>query len=498
MFDGKRIVPQFVDEAERFARLHRSRLIFRFLKYFLQCNESELDFVIKKIYTRSIQQNTYLLKVPPARACLELMFLPFYCLATKSFIWRREKVVDYNVETIDKGYFKRWFAELYDNLEGSKRLTPRGQESFARGEVTENIDSSVRGRDLIGLFIVAPVLIIPLVVFAERYNVPILAAFTRSLYHFVKFNGYFARYPCRNFVTYSDETNHPCRYIAFRHHCRGQLVVVQNGERSCHPQLAYGMVDVYFVFGSAYADILRDIKVSVKSFHPVGALCLNEHVKAIAEGIEQAKELEHDIMFIDQSVRPYNGFSEKSADSIDAILRNLKRYKEMNPSTRLAYQLRNYCSDLTQKEIVVQHVRDLFQGGITILDNVGNGETYRNIFLANLVVTFESTVGFEAMRLGRKVLFVNYSGDPSETLCPDERFQLVDDSADYERFELRVQTLLSLGSDGIPQVALDRHFAFDGRVQQRVAQILNAYHASDITMESTPQCISHAGEMSRA
>lgn len=494
----QRIVPQFIDEAERFARLHRSRLIFRLLKYFIHCNENELDFVIKKIYTQNIDQSMYLRAVHPARACLELMLLPFYCLATKSFIWRRKKIVDYNVETIDKGYFERWFAELYDNLEGSKRLTPRAQESFAQGEVTENIDSSVRGRDLLGLFIVAPVLIIPLIVFAKRYNAPIIAAFARSLYQFVKFNGYFARYPCRTFVTYSDETNSPCRYIAFRRHCRGQLVVIQNGERNYYPQLAYGMVDVYFVFGSAYADILRDIKVLAQSFYPVGALCLNEHAKTIAERAEQVGEIEHDIMFIDQSFHPYNGLCKQSADSIDAILRNLKRYKEINPSVRLAYQLRNYCSDLTQKANVMQHIHHLFEGEITILDNRGNGETYRNIFSTNLVMTFESTVGFEAMRLGRKVLFVNYSGDPLETLCPDERFQLVDDSANYQRFALRVQALLSLKLDGIPQVALDRHVAFDGCVQQRVVQVLNTYHASDITMESSLQCISRAGEISQA
>jgi hypothetical protein len=69
-------------------------------------------------------------------------------------------------------------------------------------------------------------------------------------------------------------------------------------------------------------------------------------------------------------------------------------------------------------------------------------------------------------------LFVNFSGDPLETLCEDPRFQHEDETADYTRFESKLLERLAKGLYEVPEVARERHLALDGRAQERIARIL--------------------------
>jgi hypothetical protein len=111
-------------------------------------------------------------------------------------------------------------------------------------------------------------------------------------------------------------------------------------------------------------------------------------------------------------------------------------------------------------------------GHVELLENPDGGASYRGLARCRLLMTFESTLGFEALRAGRKALFVNFSGDPAETLCPDPRFQHVDETADYGRFEEAVLRALSEPLDGPPPAALERHPYADGRTQERIAALL--------------------------
>lgn len=97
--------------------------------------------------------------------------------------------------------------------------------------------------------------------------------------------------------------------------------------------------------------------------------------------------------------------------------------------------------------------------------------SYRNIYVSRLVITSSSTLGYEAFFFGRnkKTLFINYSGKPYDLECADSRFVLVDPTADYALFEKKVDFLLTLELTGVPDVAWERHCAFDGKVQDRIA-----------------------------
>ena len=406
---------------------------------------------------------------------LGLLLLPVYLLMKTKWIWRKEHKVTYNFDTIDPNYFNRWFAPLYDRLNGTKRITPRVRVDFGGREVTEAKDSSVALQDLFLLFPFAATVFPPLVFFCLRTRVNLIRNYTAAVKNFILFNGYFRRYPCHHFITYADEGNHPCRYVAFRRNCSGDFIVIQNGERTYHPMFAYGMTDRYFVFGQAQVKILKDLRVRAKQFEPVGALYLNEYFDQLRDDFQRKDEdCLYDILFVDQSIYPFNGFTKRSGQALEKILEHLNELKRRHPEFRIAYQLRNYGTDLKLKNAVLNRLGQLFTEKIEMLDHqgLGNLASYQNLFRTNLIVTFESTLGFEALRLGRKVLFVNYSGDPSETLCTDERFQIEDETADFDNFERHVLYLLQMRLTEIPEVALERHLAFDGKVQERILSYL--------------------------
>jgi hypothetical protein len=466
----------FLDEAEAFARARRQALPFRCLKWFTRCSEDELGFLIRKIYCESL---------PEGGACAEGWWLaglkslvqPASYLLRKTVLWNPRPAVVFDLETITPPYFERWFASAFERLDGPKRLTSRCDPQAFVGKAEARIDSTVTPATALKLLL-APLCIPALWAMSPAANSPkFLAAFRQALGFYAVFEGHFRRYPCRHFLTFSDETNHPSRYIAFKQNCGGSLVVVQNGERNRHPMHAFGMVDVYLTFGEFQRRLCADLRMHVGRVVPVGALCLNEYhplLQTLERESAGRQVYDQDLVFVDQSLWPDNGLDQAAGEGFFKVFRNLDRLKAERPSLRLAYQLKCY-SDRDERDRIVAAVRRSIPSGIEILDNENKGESYRSVYRSRLVLTVSSTLGYESFFFGRnkKVLFLNYSGKAYDVECPDARFTLVDPSADYGAFRDRVDFLLGLELSGVPETARERHFAFDGRVQERIAEFLN-------------------------
>ena len=381
-------------------------------------------------------------------------------------MWRRHGFADVNVETIDEAYFDAYFARLFDALPGRKRVTPRAPGAIHEIETTRPFTDAVHPGTLARMWIVAGPLFLLTWLFAWRERLNLVKVVRAALATYAVADGYFRRYPCRHFITYADDGIHPCRYIAFRQQSPGRLVAIQNGERNRHPHFAFGMCDVYYVFGRAYARQFADLRVVAERMVPAGSLFLDVNF----DRLQAARPVRtHDVLFIDQGVYPFNGFSRRSGESLTQIFDCLNQFKRTHPETRLAYQLRSYGSDVARRTATLDVVARHFTEPIQILDNAVPGDSYLHALNAEVVMTFESTMGFQLMLLGKKVLFVNFSGDPAETMCADDRFQIDDPTADYARFEDRLQALLKMKLETIPEEATARYAAFDGRTWQRIA-----------------------------
>lgn len=475
--DGERRVelhasPACVAAAEEFCARHRGALAFRLLGLFTGAADQDLDQLIKKIYTQSLPENTYDVPENAWKTRLGLLAMPL-ALLRKEWRWSPEERVDHQLETIDPPYFERWFVDFYRLLPGTKRLVPRAPADFGVPRVARPVGSSVRLADALALAVLSPFMALSVARLRLAVGLDLRKSLRQALSIFTAYRAHAERYPCRVFITYADELNHPARALGLRAGCGASLFVVQNGERIRHPYFAYGLMDRYYVFGPAYAEILGAMRVRAHQFVPVGALCLNERHALVAEVRRDAGATRWDVLFVDQGVWPHNGVTERTGRSLETMMIRLNEYKRRHPGRRIAYQLRPYPErEAWLKELVIATVRRHITEPLEILENGGAGESYRNILAADVTLTFESTLGFEALMMGRKALFVNFSGDPAESPCPDPRFQHEDPEADYAAFEAKLEALLELRLDEPPQVARERHFAFDGRVQERLASLI--------------------------
>lgn len=462
----------FVEEAETFLIRNRGRVFFWLLKFYTKCSDYELDYLIRKIYCCSLKSSQQIVE-SELKTGFGVLFLPFFFLYSKRILWKRQSPTRYKLETIDEQYFRSRYSTIYEGLEGTKCVTPRYRGSISGQKTTEPAAECVSLAALLRMFLVSICSFIPLYFFCRRSRIDIRREYRNALSLFATFDGYMKRSPCEDFITYEDHSNHPSRYIAFRQNSKGRFIVIQNGERGYHPSWAFGMVDVYFVFGEYYSDLLKDLGYHIGHAFASGSLTLNQHFFRLQK---VPKEIKHDIIYIDNgSIAPplYGGLAEAVARSEETALSHLSRFKADHHGLRIAYQLRPYGEDHAQKEAVLSVFRRHFTEEIEVLDNSGSGESYVNIKQSRLAVTFQSTMGFEAFMLGTKTLFINYSGHPNETLCEDERFQLEDNNASYEVFEQKLLSLIGLELESVPGVALRRHAIFNGRVQEDIAATIN-------------------------
>lgn len=465
----------FVPKAEAFAAAHRGDAAFRFLRAYLRASEEELDLVMKKLYCDAQPQVNYQAE-PLGRVALDSFAHPVFYALKKSWWWRRQPQVDVQLEVVGPAHFKQWFERVFAGFSGSKRLAPR--DPMPGLPSTSTVEGSITPRVL--PWLAAATLFVPcLWSLSRRHGLNLLKSYRRCLGIYAVYEGLFRRWPCRHFVTYADELNHPCRWLAFKQNCAGSLIVVQNGERGLHPFYAYSAMDVYLTFGDFCRSMIDPLRMRVDRLHPVGAQCLNEQYERVRALARAGEPVVWDVLMVDQGVFPHCGLDLKTARSFETMMRNLNELKKRHPDLRVAYQLRPYAEGSVQGRDTLALIKTLFTDGVEILPNRGNGDSYVNIYKSRLAVTFNSTLGYEAffLRRGLKALFVNYAGNPYENYSADDRFQLTDDAADYERYERRVLELLALELPEPPAVARERHAFFDGRAQERIAEFVNSLDA---------------------
>lgn len=446
----------FVEQARDFARRRRGWPAFRFLRLFTGGSESDLDQLMGKIYCDALPF-TYGRPERLPKSCLKSLAHPLYFAATKSWLWRRETPVDYDFETVDQPYFDRWYKPIYDALPGSKRTTP-----------TPRAMSSVTPARLALLFL-APLLVPELALLSWLHGMNFVATYRKALGLFALYDGHFARSPSRDYLSYADDNVHPSLHAAFRRRSAGRLFIVQNGERTHHPGYAFASMDVYLAFGPYLERLARDLAMRVGRVEPIGGLYLNQPAN-----LSLPRETRYDVLLLDQMIWPFNDFDVRLGRSFDAIFSNLGRLKRERPDLRVAYQLRYYPPGDARKPAVLAELERHFKGSVEILENDGRGVSYRNVAAARLVLTVNSTMGYEAffLRPGGKALFLNYAATPYEIYSDDPRFQAYDPAGKYETFAAHVDYLLGLELPEPPACARERHAWFDGKPHERAARAM--------------------------
>jgi UDP-N-acetylglucosamine 2-epimerase len=226
------------------------------------------------------------------------------------------------------------------------------------------------------------------------------------------------------------------------------------------------MMDVFFCFGQHYADQFTRVGSVIGRSIPVGSPILNEKFDLIRSA--WAEDI--DILMIDQTTRSLRRHSKAAYDSLVKLLENLAAFMKAHHKTAVRYQLRDY-EDKSERE---ETVALLERFKISWLDNTGHYESYENMARSQLVLTMWSTMGYEALAIGKKVLFCNYTGDPALSVAAVPEIQEIDPS--YASFERKIKDLLArpIPAEVKREAALRQRY-FDGNASGRIAQTIKKY-----------------------
>ena len=459
----------FVPEARAFASLRRGDPSFRLLRRLLRADEEEIDLVIAKIWCDS-HPRAYGPRESLPLAVVKSLLQPFFYLLKRRLARPGPVRADYDIETVDAAYFARWQSRLHALLPGIKRLTPMTRP-LGRQDSADPILALITPRTLAWMFL-APLAVPFLLRLSILHGRNLLAPYRLAAGLFAGFEGHFIRWPAGTYLACTDDHNHPCRWLAAKR-AGVRLAVLQNGERTIHPIYAFGAMDLYLSFGERARRLAPALGMRVERVEPVGAIYLNGRLEEVGDLGGATKDI--DCLFVDQLVWPYNDFDPETGREFENCFRALNELKKRRPDLRVAFQSRHY-ADPALRELVLSRVRSHFTQPIDILSNDGTGESYRNAARAKVVVTFQSTFGYEAFFAGRgtRALYYNPTHNPYEIYCEDPRFQLVNADGDPGPFVRRIEELLELELAEPPPCARESHAFVDGRVAERIAAALAA------------------------
>jgi surface carbohydrate biosynthesis protein len=246
----------------------------------------------------------------------------------------------------------------------------------------------------------------------------------------------------------------------------------------------------YCAWGDLEHQIFHSCAISVKNFRPVGSIKLG----IAFEKFQNLSEKEdHDIVFISQ-FRPTKGFLDPSADpdSIDSLT---SKYQ------RAAFQLLRDFADRNGRHITVisktrgpedypleiNYFKELASGlDFTYVEgdkNQRDFSTYFSCFSSKLAVVLNSSLGFELLAIGKKVLFC---GSGIENFADQFDVRPYFDSLPVEvklqgqyleHFSQKVQTLDALSDTRFKALVHERakpivDFDPNNLTQHRVRQII--------------------------
>lgn len=239
------------------------------------------------------------------------------------------------------------------------------------------------------------------------------------------------------------------RYAVYRHAGIDRIDVIQNAMRGSLSNDVHLYADTYFAQGEATRPMVPGL--TVERLVPVGSF----RAAAARRAMPAAGPPRFDIAFIEQLfVSDLEGNNSRAG--YDCVVRYLARFARAHPELRICLVTRGTGGQLPDDRAARrQAAADMLEGsGVQWTSELGLG-SYAAIATSMLVISYNSTMAFEAALFGRRFL-----------LClPDKIFHLsaIDGPAmlcapSYEDFERRVLDLVTDQS-----ATLQRYFEDLGR-----------------------------------
>jgi surface carbohydrate biosynthesis protein len=205
----------------------------------------------------------------------------------------------------------------------------------------------------------------------------------------------------------------------------------------------------YFTFGEYEKDLLKKHNVKYQSYKAVGSIRFGFFLKKNT----RIKDNRSSVCFISQFTSPINGFKEDGVKRLRSVYQNLINWNNEDKKYSIRVALRNGKNDIDHINEVSLFKPTQQESGIELVDNI-DYSSYRVGYEALVVVTVDSTLGFELFGSGKKVLFfgTTISDEFSEKENIDYLFRKMPDivlldNLTQQDFNNKMNALVNMGDE---------------------------------------------------
>ena len=403
---------------------------------------------------------------------LWIIFFPFIGLMLCFFVkikLKKIKKTKMIFSVSNKVIYDRFFKKIIDDLtENSYKIEGEGYEiPNQKLQVTfiQFTKASI-------LFLICwPIVLLTSII----YNTNFLQSIARSSYVYFKTFNFFQSNPCNLYITYQDNMCSAAFYAAFKNAGGKKLIALQNGNRVFQDYYYGSCFDHLFCASEKALDFYKDVDSIIEKYTIIGSIILMNNPELL-----NLKKPIIDVVFIDQGfpgtdIEKFMDFTPSNPEHFRTYLSNIKTFADKNPSLRTVYQLRHYPNE--HRHLIQEALEWFNDSNVEVTKHSSKFSSYNKIQESKIVVCIDSTLGLEALSMGRPTLFVNYTKDIRDTMIPNSKLQIIYDN--YDEFEKNIFRILNSDIDELLKEGYKYTLNFnDIRSQKKMVSYLDEYLAN--------------------
>lgn len=195
----------------------------------------------------------------------------------------------------------------------------------------------------------------------------------------------------------------------------------------------------FFCFGQFEMDLYRKLSATVDKFYPVGSLVNSIHMKSASKSREQ-----YDLCLVSQYFPDKANSWREHFKGYALLCEWLAKYLQENPGLKLCIAARSMIDGRYSDEEMAWYSRYGLENYLYYRED--RFSTYRLVDSSNVTLCAMSTVFFESLARGSKILLLNLTGYEIMTLPtlmpPDPLLYLYEST--YDEFRERINLLMQM------------------------------------------------------
>ena len=237
-------------------------------------------------------------------------------------------------------------------------------------------------------------------------------------------------YRAKVVLTFIDNNN---TMGALQHLSSATFISIQNGMRTAFTLQGTPPIKrmpLFYCYGQRDIDLYQSCHVKTQAFFPTGSLKGGYFLDNV---VQKTAQTHYDLCLISQYISSQHTHTTNPLllDGIQKITDYFFRYLQENPQLKACVALRG-STEHADETAYYRHLSQSTLHPVTLISQKGQPfATYQAAYDSQILVTYHSTLGFEALGWGKKVLF----GAGTAEISPPHSWLFKEDSSTIIRLE---------------------------------------------------------------